>query len=196
MGQENKDQDYSLTSFDYVIVEKDKLIKTLKENRDKHDEIYKAACQGYWIKCKEALEEKKKEFSYVVDSVTKRFSFNCDEISAAIEGKDNFGIKNFDINFNFSSYWPLKHPTNHLDDYSRVIEMLEFSVADKVRLTAQHFSAYVRNDWDWKGEFAISNLGYVKAYTGSAIFGNIMAVSGMGVANSTSAYQFALNNGR
>lgn len=195
MGTEQKAEDYSLTSFDFVIIEKDKLLDALVKNRDSHDEIYQAAVQGYWIKCKEVLEEKKEEFTKAIDGVTAQFDTQYKGLDTAIFSKDKPGVHDFQVGFKFNYYWPLAYPTNHLDDYNRVIEMLQFSVADKVRLTAQHFSAYVRNDWNWKGDFASSNLGYVKYVTG-AIFAQTLAISGMAVASGGAAYNFARNNGQ
>lgn len=47
----------------------------------------------------------------------------------------------------------LPKPDDHTEDYDRVIEMVEMSVADTIELTAQEFSQYVRDDWGWKANF-------------------------------------------
>lgn len=196
-------KDYSLASFDYVVVEKDKLLAKLKENRDRHDAIYQASVSGYWVQCQEKLDEKTAEFGKAIESVEKKFTLQRDEIVNGILGKDRPAIKDFYVGFTFGNHWSLPYPTNHIDDYQRVIDMLEFGVADKIQLTAQHFQAYVRNVWDWNGEFATSNLGYVKSITGALFANDIALYSGFCVSSgcagnfvpdsvsNSSVYQFA-----
>ena len=197
-------QDYSLTSFNNVIIEKDKLLAKLRENRANHNEIYEAAVQGYWIKCAETVEEKKKEFENIkkeqfslfeeaIKGITTQFENNVAKINAGIENKDKSRIHDRALNFTYSASnnyghpfaasqsWPLPYPVNHLEDYDRVIQMLEFSVADKVTLTVKDFQSYVRNQWDWRGEFAGVNQVYVNATTGS-LYNVICVVSGAAAA--------------
>lgn len=208
----SKADDYSLTSFDHVIMEKTKLLDTLKANREKHEAIYQAAVEGYWIKSKEVLDDKAEDFKEIiadqsadyaraVKSIEERFGVQRDRVAAAIEGKDKKAAFNFNVSFDYRGSalgqvggWPLTYPENHLDDYDRVISMLEFSVADKVELTVTDFNAYVRNRWEWHRSFAGSNQAYVQYTTGSLYSGMVMA-SGCAVADtqivSNSVYQFA-----
>lgn len=57
----------------------------------------------------------------------------------------------------------LEAPQNHVDDYDRAIEMLEWTDDEFVELTEQEFQQYVQDDWTWKRAFSVSN----KFYTGS-----------------------------
>ena len=198
-----KADDYSLTSFDHVIVEKTKLLETLKTNREKHDAIYQAAVQGYWIKCKETLDEKSKSFATIIDDqnaeyaravkgIEERFGVQRDRIAAAIEGKNKKGVGSIAVAFDYRhsallgtiGNWYLTYPENHLDDYDRVIGMLEFSVADKVELTAQDFNAYVRNKWEWHNSFSSSNQAYVQITTGCLLVGGYSGYCGVSGGNS------------
>lgn len=162
-------QDYSLTTFDYVVVEKEKLLAKLRENRDGHNAIYEAAVSGYWIQAGKVLEEKRSEFVTALEKTQKQFDESHDERSKAVTEKNLKGVGSFAAYLGFNAQWPLTFPTNHLDDYDRVISMLEFSVADKTRLTSSEFNSYVRNDWSWNKNFEETNISYVKAYTGSCI---------------------------
>lgn len=209
----SKADDYSLTSFDHVIVEKTKLLDTLKTNREKHDEIYKAAVEGYWIKCKETLDEKAKDFKEIitdqsadyaraVKGIEERFGVQHDRVAAAIKGKDKKGVGSISVAFDYRQSallgsvgnWPLVYPENHLDDYDRVIGMLEFSVADKVELTATDFNAYVRNRWEWHSRFSMSNSAYVSLTTG-CLYSAIASLSGCAIADTAildaPSYRFA-----
>jgi hypothetical protein len=167
MSNDNQPQDYSLTTFNYVVVQKAQLLSKLQENRKNHQSIYDAACKGYWVKAKEVLTEKKEEFAKAIDKVEDSFAKSFRERSMAVKAKDLEGVGALSATLYFSSSWPLSFPTNHLEDYDRVINMLQFSVADKVKLSSPDFDSYVRNNWGWNKEFATSNQGYIQCITGS-----------------------------
>ena len=51
-------------------------------------------------------------------------------------------------------------PVSHIDDFDRTIEMLEMSVEDVVSLDQGQYQQYVRNRWNWQGQFLASNSAY------------------------------------
>jgi hypothetical protein len=51
-------------------------------------------------------------------------------------------------------------PENHTKDYDRVIDMLSTSVDDVVAITAEQFSQYVRDEWNWKERFISTSSSY------------------------------------
>lgn len=172
-------QDYSLTTFEYVVVEKEKLLSKLRENREDHNSIYDAAVSGYWVEAQRILNEKKSEFDVAVSKTTAAFIESFEERSLAVSEKNLKGVGGFSAYLGFSSSWPLSFPTNHLEDYDRVISMMEFSVADKVQLKSADFDSYVRNNWSWTKDFGASNQGYVQCITGAALGGYLIGASGM-----------------
>ena len=175
----NDKRDFSVTTFSTVVVRKDELLQTLEVNRNKHNSIYSAAVSGYWVESQKVLEKKKEEFSKAVAEVNRDFAKHQDQIetefayqASGIQGhigaqdKDNMGkgfsfSKTFAYQLGFNTYWPLAYPENHLEDYDRVIDMLKFSVADKVELSSKDFDAYVRNNWSWRSSFLGTNTAYV-----------------------------------
>jgi len=182
------DKDLSVTTFNTVVVQKTKLLATLEANRNKHDSIYAASVSGYWLEAQQVLEQKKTEFSDATKKLEGAFSRQKDEIQTFItdQNKDKIG-GSFSLGLNFNSSWPLRFPENHTEDYNRVIDMLNFSVADKVELSAQDFNAYVRNDWSWRSSFLASNAGYVsRALTGSYVL--YSGISGSMAPNICSGY--------
>ena len=185
--------DYSVTSFSTVVVEKDKLLAKLRENRDNHNTIYLAACSGYWQKCATVLEEKKTDFTKASDKLIKQFNDQYTYIKESITSQDKSGVTNFSVALGFHSVWPLAHPVNHLEDYDRVINMLEFSVADKVSLSSDDFDAYVRNNWTWKEQFVNSNLFYVRSVTGCMFSGGTLNGGESVISTSNAAYAFAVS---
>lgn len=60
-------------------------------------------------------------------------------------------------------YINLQAPENHVNDYTRAIEMCEWEISDEVDLTEGEFRQFVQDQWSWKDQFETSN----KMYTGS-----------------------------
>lgn len=51
-------------------------------------------------------------------------------------------------------------PQSHEKDYDKVIGLLEMCVDDFMEITAQDYSQYVLDQWDWTHEFSTSNSFY------------------------------------
>ena len=166
--------DHSTTSFDVVVIQKETLLTELKKNRDNHQAIYDAAVQGYWQKASEVVAEKDVSFQEALGVIGKDFIEQKGLIEKAIQDRTVNKIPDYmAVSLRFDSRWPLAYPVNHLEDYDHVISMMEFSVADKVKLSAQDFNAYVRNNWKWKDQFTSLNQGYVCAVSG-ALFSSML----------------------
>lgn len=73
----------------------------------------------------------------------------------------------------FSLNIDLRVPDNHIDDFDRVIAMLEMTDQATVDLTDSEFQAYVRNKWSWEHMFIAANARYSEtlARTGAPEFG-------------------------
>lgn len=52
----------------------------------------------------------------------------------------------------------LAEPMNNLEDYDRVIKMLEYSEDKIVPITADEFEKYVQDNWEWKHSFNDTKL--------------------------------------
>lgn len=220
MNNDKAGADLSVTTFQTVVIPKDKLLATLVANREKHDSIYSAAVQGYWIEANKVLDNKKIEFDEAVSKAGHQFNQYRDRLGADFthqitgmrhhvdeQNKDRVGssfslTSSLNVNLNFNASWPLKYPESHLEDYNRAIDLLNFSVADKVELSVSDFDAYVRNNWSWRQSFLGTNATYANSYallsgcsgmlignTSVAASGGIMAYSGFStVITGSSAY--------
>lgn len=171
--------DLSVTTFNTVVVEKTKLLQTLEVNRDKHNSIYNAAVSGYWIEAQKVLDQKRIEFSGACAQLNDEFGRQGGTIQSNIsdQNKDKMG-GSFSLALRFNSSWPIQYPENHLEDYNRAIDLLNFSVADKVELSVGDFDAYVRNNWSWRKSFLGTNVSYV-----TGCYGALVACSGLSVGN-------------
>lgn len=54
----------------------------------------------------------------------------------------------------------LQEPTDQTSDYDRAIRMLEMSEDEIIELSELDFECYVLDNWAWKRNFLISNVGY------------------------------------
>lgn len=58
------------------------------------------------------------------------------------------------------------HPVSHEADYTNIIDMLEVSVDETIRLESSAFRAYYKDEWMWKSQFDLANRTYaMKAST-------------------------------
>lgn len=127
-----------------IIVRKAKLLNKLRENMELHDEIYEEAYENYW------------------DTVSKKFDLEIKEVRTQIKNRE-FDKGGVYINISINA------PQNNRDSYEQAIGMLEWTEQDEIELDARQFERYVRNNWEWKDSFKMSNTMYLSS-TGSAKF--------------------------
>lgn len=56
----------------------------------------------------------------------------------------------------------LVEPVDQTKDYDRAIRMMEMSVDETIKLDPHDFQCYVMDEWQWKNQFMLSNVGYSK----------------------------------
>ena len=144
-----------------VVVKRLELLQILKNNKEKHDNIYDLALSGYWdfskgeiekgrLKAKKELEEFGKDINYTLDKYLTKID-NKEKI------EDNARIYN---RFSFTNNLDIKYPECHAEDYERAIRMVELGIFDNFQLSYDEFERYVRNNWSWKGSFLAANSNY------------------------------------
>lgn len=52
-------------------------------------------------------------------------------------------------------------PEMYFEEYTDVIEMLEFGTDSDVEITREQFKCWVQNQWHWRGSWVASNSGYI-----------------------------------
>lgn len=103
-----------------VTVDKEQLLDTLRENRERHINSFEEVLEAYRNRAVELLEE---HISRIRNGAVERVVVS------------------------------LPPPQNYEEEYDRAIAMLEWSQDEKIELNAQDFDRYVRDEWDWKGDF-------------------------------------------
>ena len=56
----------------------------------------------------------------------------------------------------------LPAPVSHIEEYNRLISMLEWTEDEIVELGATEFDQYVNDNWNWKQSFVTTNSLYLK----------------------------------
>lgn len=57
-------------------------------------------------------------------------------------------------------FFSLGYPTNHLQDYDRIIMMFDQCIESEVELDQQEYARYIQDNWEWSAQFLTSNSGY------------------------------------
>lgn len=108
-----------------IRVQKEKLLDTLKTNRDNHISEYQEAVELYYDDVLSKLDKKRREVK-----------------KAGVDGI-------LDINTVVS----VSAPVSYKDEYDTTIEMLEWSTDDFIDLTQDEFKRYVKDEWNWSENF-------------------------------------------
>jgi hypothetical protein len=58
-------------------------------------------------------------------------------------------------------YVNLPVPEDHTGDYDVILDMLSSSIDNYVELDEHGFRRFVRDEWEWKERFNITNSGYI-----------------------------------
>jgi hypothetical protein len=141
----------TLSNFPIAVTD---LVRIIGENRGAHNEVFKAATQGYYEKLREELENKKtlaKKYSKLVSKQLKTLT----EFDISRDWKD---ISKTASELN---YLTTKKPVSYEEDYTIALRKLELMRATEIALTEKEFRQYVLNDWDWSQEFYTNNSNYV-----------------------------------
>lgn len=61
----------------------------------------------------------------------------------------------------FQTYFSEPMPEDHTEDYDTVIEMIDLSEDDSVKLSNAEFRQYVKDEWGWKQQFTATSSNYL-----------------------------------
>lgn len=110
------------------------LLLTVRENRAKHKIDYDEAVEGYKTK---VIEELQNALTTALSNTAVNYT----------------GIKQL-----------LQPPQNYLNEYDRIIKMLEMSSDEIIELSEQEFNQIVLDEWLWTAQFTNSSLLYNSKY--------------------------------
>jgi len=165
-----------------IVVSRDELIKILNQNLRTHILEYYETYTSYLMlaekKIKVLLSELSKNIdnmSYVgisgvidqlcyannsayapkVSNTKEEADPNTTFVQEILNGS-TFSVDDKVSNFNLTA------PENHIEDYIRVLRMLNMSVEDKITLSEVQFNQYVMDNWHWTRSFKTMSATYSK----------------------------------
>jgi len=154
-------------SLQEIKVEREEILKIVKDNKEKHDNILTNAIDGYWLDAETKLKKYEKDS---ISDVEKNHKVQLKNMRKSLRNfkktikeqvkKELLMVseKNKDGAF---VYMKSKYPEDHSDDYIGTIRRLELSVDKEIELDNTEFDKYIRNKWEWRDSFISSNTGYI-----------------------------------
>lgn len=139
-----------------VEVNRLELLETLRSNREKHIAEYEEAMSGY----KDLLVSN-------IDSAFEKAKAQLDKSHAktrqeVLEFTDE-DIKKQSDYFTIveGSSVHMKVPRSFAKEYDAAIDMATWDVRETLELTHAEFTCFVRDEWDWKSDFAEISTRYI-----------------------------------
>lgn len=165
-------------SLQQIKVSREEVLKIVQENKQKHDDVLKTAIEGYWLDAETHLKKNEKESA---DRINKNHKDQLKKLrkdrkealkllkTRTKEDLEKVKSRNREKSF---WYWSGKYPEDHGDDYLGTIRRLELCVEKELELNSNEFDSYIRNKWEWRGQFLSTNTSYVNSYRNVAVSGS------------------------
>lgn len=129
-----------------VEVNRERLLETLSQNRDKHVAEYKAAMQGYRAIRKQKIEEAFRNAEENLARDKKSLldpSLSDDDLAG--EHRSQYIVE--------PQYLNLDAPRSYENEYDVAIGIASWDVNETIPLTSSEFACFVLDKWDWKPVF-------------------------------------------
>jgi hypothetical protein len=144
-----------------VEVNRAKLIETLKLNREKHIKEYEEAKAGYKSALLEKLENAVEEAR---KNIEKQYGKRKAEIGELTD--DDISTQEDYVRLLDAVTIQMKVPRSYAKEYDAAIDIATWDVRETLELSNAEFTCFVRDEWDWKTEFAATSQMYMKAAPG------------------------------
>jgi hypothetical protein len=144
-------QEKRVASLRTVRVPKEKLLGTLKTNRESHKKEFDDSLDGYW------------------DAVALEIAQHMQDVQESMERNIERAKAQSEETRTTWSAWcvEVRKPIDHTDDYDRAIERLEWEIATEVDLEADEFDRYVLNKWPWLQDHLTSITSFASQHLGN-----------------------------
>lgn len=138
-----------------VEVNRQRLLDTLRDNKEKHVVEYEEAMAGYKAVLLEKIEQ---AFSDAKKQLEERY----EKIKSKVEKFTDADIaKQHDAFLLVEEVAvEMKVPRSYEKDYNAAIDMAHWDVRETLELTHAEFNCFVRDQWDWKSGFEAVSMMY------------------------------------
>lgn len=107
----------------------------------------------------EKLKENRKNHRAIVEEAWEGY---LNEATKILEKQIKRAKKGLRVNHSVA----LVMPQDHTNDYDVAIAMVEMEVNDTIELSVYDFRSYILDQWDWKGQWTVSNSMYASSLQG------------------------------
>jgi len=128
----------SHTAIKEIPVDKIRLVNTLKLNKDVHAREYFESMTGYKEAVLLDLQKQIKKLEGWVERVK-----SSEPVGISKEVPAN-----------------CRRPENHTGDYEEIIDLMNWTTEEEIKLSTTDFNAYVRDNWDWQAIFKSTHSTY------------------------------------
>lgn len=138
-----------------IKVKRTDLIKTLKQNKKKHQKDYQEAVAGYKAEAIAKLRKAHEDAKVELEKNVKRGLASIEEFNPADTSRyhDTLTLVR-------SITVELKVPRDYSEHYDAAIARSEWDVRPTLELSDAEFQCFVRDIWDWSDEFKNTTMLY------------------------------------
>lgn len=140
-----------------VLINREKLIKILRENMAIHIKEYEEAVEGYQDELLKRIEEGYSKAKVALDAAYKKIKGDAETLNKSEISKR---LDHMTFIPQFSVSMPV--PKLYKNEYQIAIDIAEHDVRDNLELTYAEFVCFVKDEWDWKEEFVSISTMYKK----------------------------------
>lgn len=137
--------------FQAIKANKDRLLKQLQENREKHSKEFVESWEGYRDRALQKLVNLKLK-------AASSFDKKIEELKSLSPGDAAEFSDHVPVNASIG----LAVPVDHTREYERAVAHLEWELDAEVLVSENDFNRFVLDEWDWQGVFKATH----KSYTG------------------------------
>lgn len=149
----------AMASMSSLVIEKEKLLSILKENKEKHDAVFEIACDGYWEAAKQKIAAKEKEFKNAIKKVKKLFKSKINSEKQKLTNKKALS-SGTGCYLDYQNEFDIDFPESFSEYYEKAIKVIELSVHNTVILNNEEVNQYLFNNWTWKNKFLEGTVSY------------------------------------
>ena len=142
-----------------VVVDRVELVDRLEQNREEHLKDYTEAMHGYKKTLAEKLDDAFDDaFANAKTKLAMIYASTKDRVAKFTD--TDIEKQRDTFTFLDSIYVEMKVPRSYVKEYDAAIAMANWDVRETLELTHSEFTCFVRNEWDWSNDFALTSAIY------------------------------------
>lgn len=142
-------------------VPREKLLNTLRTNRERHQQDYVEALEGYKELATQKLLEAGEQARFKLERNLEKGKATIQEFNPEDPRQSSDRMVLVE-----SIVVEMKVPRDYTREYDAAIVMFEWDTRDTLELTYAEFQCFVCDAWDWSQDFLITNAMYAKKFSG------------------------------